>query len=145
MPDATLSPELAHGVEQLAWSLLAAARRAALYSPDHPLVRRGIESVLRLSAERLQRADSIVIGFVGDDVVVDGVRPTRSPGTQAGFVRELREKEIEKITIARGVRSWRGRTPREWVWWRTSTRPIPSARRSRSCWTRRARNWSPCW
>jgi putative nucleotidyltransferase with HDIG domain len=83
--------------------LAAAVRSASLYTPDHPLVRRGIDALLRICAERLMRADTLVVGFVGDDVVVDGARLTRSAASLTGFVRDLREREIEKITIGRGV------------------------------------------
>jgi len=83
--------------------LAAASRSASLYSPDHPLVRRGVDALLRICAERLMRAETVVIGFVGDDVVVDGARLSRSAATLTGFVRDLREREVEKITIARGV------------------------------------------
>jgi putative nucleotidyltransferase with HDIG domain len=89
--------------EEVVRRLAAAARGASLYAPDHPLVHRGIEALRSLCTERLQRTESIVIGFVGDDVVVDGVRLTRSAGTLTGFGRELREREVEKITITRGV------------------------------------------
>ena len=83
--------------------LAAASRSASLYSPDHPLVRRGVDALVRMCAERLMRAETVVIGFVGDDVVVDGARLSRSAATLTGFVRDLREREVEKITIARGV------------------------------------------
>ena len=89
--------------EELVRRLAAAARGAALYSPGHPLVSRGVDQLTRLCAERLRGAQSIVVGFVGDEVVVDGHRLTRSAASLVGFARDLREREIEKITIERGV------------------------------------------
>ncbi len=89
--------------EELVRRLAAAARGASLYRADHPLVRRGVDALATLCTDRLQRGDSIVIGFVGDDVVVDGARLMKSASLLAGFARDLREREIEKIVIARGV------------------------------------------
>ena len=89
--------------EELVRRLAAAARGASLYSPAHPLVRRGVDALAALCAQRLQRAESTVVGFVGDEVVVDGQRLVRSAASLVGFARDLREREIEKITIERGV------------------------------------------
>jgi putative nucleotidyltransferase with HDIG domain len=89
--------------EELVRRLAAAVRGAGLYSPQHPLVARGIDALAALSQTALQRTDSVVVGFVGDEVVVNGQRLLRSAASLAGFVRDLREREIEKITLARGV------------------------------------------
>ena len=89
--------------DELVRRLAAAARSASLYSPAHPLVGRSTDQLARLCAERLQRAESIVIGFVGDEVVVDGHHLGRSAAALVGFARDLREREVEKITIERGV------------------------------------------
>jgi putative nucleotidyltransferase with HDIG domain len=89
--------------EELVRRLAAAVRGAALYSPEHPLVRRGIDALSALSQTALQRADPIVVGFVGDEVVVNGQRLLRSAASLVGFARDLREREIEKIAISGGV------------------------------------------
>jgi putative nucleotidyltransferase with HDIG domain len=89
--------------EELVRRLAASVRGAALYNPDHPIVRRGVDALTTLAQTALQRTDAIVIGFIGDDVVVNGARLGRSAATLVGFVRELRDLRIEKVTIARGV------------------------------------------
>ena len=89
--------------EDLVRRLAAAVRSASLYTPDHPLVRRGIDTLVALAATALQRDESIVIGFIGDEAVVNGQRLLRSASMLIGFVRDLRERSIEKITITRGV------------------------------------------
>jgi putative nucleotidyltransferase with HDIG domain len=78
-------------------------RGTALYSSDHPLVHRGVEALTALSQSALARADSIVIGVIGDEVVVNGQRLLKSAASLVGFVRDLQEQEIEKVTVARGV------------------------------------------
>ena len=89
--------------DDLVRRLAAAIRGAALYAPTHPLVQRGVDALAALCASLLQKADTIVIGFVGDDLVVNAERLQRSAAALVGFARDMREREIEKITIHRGV------------------------------------------
>jgi putative nucleotidyltransferase with HDIG domain len=51
----------------------------------------------------LQTAPSIVIGFIGDEAVVDGTRLPRGTASLIGFARDLRDRGIEKITMSRGL------------------------------------------
>jgi putative nucleotidyltransferase with HDIG domain len=90
-------------LEELIRRLAASVRAAALYSPGHPLRRRGVDSLAQLCQLTQQTSESIVIGFVGDDVVVNGQRLARTGPSLGGFAREFRDREIEKITLARGV------------------------------------------
>src|SRR5260221_2121285 len=83
--------------------LAAAVRSATLYSPSHPLVQRSVDALLALCASISQQSESIVIGFIGDDVVVNAERLPKSAAALVGFARDMREREIEKITIQRGV------------------------------------------
>jgi putative nucleotidyltransferase with HDIG domain len=89
--------------DELVRRLAAATRAASLYSPDHPLVRRGVDALAGICAARLQKGHSVVIGFLEGEIVVDGARLTKSAAALAGFLRDLREREIEKITITMGV------------------------------------------
>jgi putative nucleotidyltransferase with HDIG domain len=95
-------PDTQHS-DDLVRRLAAAVRGAALYSPDHPIVERGSDALASLCQSALRQEESLVVGFIGDDVVVNGERLTRSAAALVGFVRDLQEREIEKITIARGV------------------------------------------
>src|SRR5882757_1021835 len=89
--------------EELVRRLAAALRGTELYSPTHPLVQRGIDALSTTVTEGLATAPSVVIGFIGDEVVVDGTRLSRGSASLVGFARGLREREIEKIMIARGL------------------------------------------
>ena len=73
----------------------------------------------------LQSAPSIVIGFIGDEVVVDGTRLPRGTASLVGFARDLRERGIEKITLTRGLSRAEVGAPRR--------RPSPTARRRCRC------------
>ena len=63
--------------DELVRRMAAAVRSAVLCSPEHPLVKRGIDALGALSNSALQRADPIVIGLVGDEVVVNWQRLLR--------------------------------------------------------------------
>ena len=89
--------------DDLVRRLAAAIRSATLYSPGHPLVQRGIEALTALFTSIAQKADPIVIGFIGDEVVVNGTRLPKSAAALVGFARDMREREIEKITVHRGL------------------------------------------
>ncbi len=83
--------------------LAAAVRSASLYSPSHPLVQRGVDALAALAAAITQKTDAIVIGFIGDEVIVNAERLPKSAAALVGFARDMREREIEKVTFQRGV------------------------------------------
>jgi putative nucleotidyltransferase with HDIG domain len=89
--------------EELVRRLAAAVRTAELYAPQHPLVQRSVAGLAAAAAAHLADASSVVIGFIGDDVVVNEARLGKGSASLTGFVRGLRDREIEKITIHRGV------------------------------------------
>jgi putative nucleotidyltransferase with HDIG domain len=93
----------AHACDDLVRRLAAAIRGATLYSSTHPLVQRGVDALAGLCAGLHQKSDTIVIGFIGDEVVVNAERLPKSAAALVGFARDMREREIEKITIQRGV------------------------------------------
>ena len=43
------------------------------------------------------------MGFIGDEVVVDGTRLPRGTASLIGFARDLRDRGVEKITLTRGL------------------------------------------
>ncbi|PYR36156.1 MAG: hypothetical protein DMF93_20420 [Acidobacteria bacterium] len=89
--------------EELIRRLAAALRGTELYSPSHPLVQRGIDAFTTAATERLQSSPHVVIGFIGDEVVVDGMRLPRGTASLIGFARDLRDRGIEKVTLSRGL------------------------------------------
>ena len=89
--------------EELIRRLAGALRGTELYSPSHPLVQRGIDAFTSAATEGLHASPSIVIGFIGDEIVVDGHRLSRGTAAVVGFARDLREREIEKVTLSRGL------------------------------------------
>jgi putative nucleotidyltransferase with HDIG domain len=91
--------------DELVRRLAAALRAAELYSPQHPLVQRSITGLATAVGGYLTDASSVIVGFIGDDVVVNDARIDKGSASLTGFVRGLRDREIEKITFHRGVSS----------------------------------------
>jgi len=89
--------------EDLVRRIATAVRGADLYSPNHPLVQRGIDNLVAATQQALQNAHSIIVGFIDDEIVVDGSRLPRGTAALVGFARDLRERDIEKITLSRGL------------------------------------------
>src|SRR4030081_2576142 len=89
--------------EELVRRLAAALRGTELYAPNHPLVQRGIDALSSAAIEGLQSSPSVVVAFIGDEIVVDTTRLPKGSATLVGFARDLREREIEKITFTRGL------------------------------------------
>jgi putative nucleotidyltransferase with HDIG domain len=96
-------PSLVLLYDDLVRRLAAAVRSATLYAPSHPLVQRGADGLAGRCAAIGQKTEAIVIGFIGDEVVVNAERLPKSAAALVGFAREMREREVEKITIQRGV------------------------------------------
>jgi putative nucleotidyltransferase with HDIG domain len=88
--------------EELLRRLAASLRSGQLYSRGHPLISRNLEGLGRAVETLHDVAPSIVIGLVGDEVIVDDL-PIGSGGTLAPLVRRLRQIGIERIAIDRGV------------------------------------------
>ena len=89
--------------EDLVRRLAAALRAGELYNPSHPLVQRSVEALSGAAAKNLQSAQSAVVGFLGNDIVVNEVRLGKFSASLVGFVRDMREREIEKITFNQGL------------------------------------------
>ena len=83
--------------------LTAAVRAVSLYSPGHPLLARSVDELIGICSDMLQNVETITLGFVGEAIIVNDVRINRTNATLSGFVRHLRERDIEKIRIRRGV------------------------------------------
>ena len=89
--------------DELVRRLAAGLRSAELYAPQHPLVERSVAALASACSAHLQDSATVIVGFIGDDVVVNDTRLGKGSASLTGFVRGLRDREIEKITFHRGV------------------------------------------
>jgi putative nucleotidyltransferase with HDIG domain len=90
--------------DELLRRLAASLRSAQLYSPGHPIIGRNLESLSTafLLLHSLQPA--VVIGIVGDEVIVDDM-PMAKADTLGLLIRRLQQSGVERITVERGVTS----------------------------------------
>jgi putative nucleotidyltransferase with HDIG domain len=91
---------------QLADELLrrfaASLRSAQLYSKGHPIIGRNLESLSAAIVLLHGLEPSVVIGLVGDEVIVDDM-PMAKAEALGSLVRRLQQSGVERITIDRGV------------------------------------------
>lgn len=88
--------------EELLRRLAASLRSAQLYSRGHPLIARNLEGLGRAIEALHDLVPSIVIGILGDEVIVDELPVGQAAGLMP-LVRRLRQIGIERIAIDRGV------------------------------------------
>ncbi len=92
--------------QQMADELLrrfaAALRSGQLYSRSHPIIGRNLELLTGAVQQLHEHAPSIVIGIVGDEIIVDDV-PVTKADTLGGLTRRLKQISVERITIDRGA------------------------------------------
>src|ERR1700704_3515591 len=91
---------------QLADELLrrfaASLRSAQLYSPGHPIIGRNLESLSSAFQLLHSLQPTVVIGLVGEEVIVDDM-PMAKADTLGALVRRLQQSGVERITVDRGV------------------------------------------
>jgi putative nucleotidyltransferase with HDIG domain len=88
--------------DELLRRLAATIRSAQLYSPGHTIIARSLEAFSTAVQLLHSLQPSIVIGLVGDEIIVDGT-PLAAAETFAALVRRLKAGGIERISIERGV------------------------------------------
>jgi putative nucleotidyltransferase with HDIG domain len=90
--------------DELLRRLAAALRSAQLYSPGHPIIGRNLES-LSTALQLLHSLEpAVVLGIVGDEVIVDDM-PMAKADTLGPLIRRLQQSGVERITVERGVTS----------------------------------------
>jgi len=89
--------------EDLVRRLAAALRAMELYALTHPHVQRSIDALTTALLEALQATPTIVFGFVSDAIIVDAVRLPKANAMLVGFGRDLRDRDVEKVIMSRGL------------------------------------------
>ena len=97
-----MSAPRAQLADELLRRFAAALRSGQLYSKGHPIIARNLEGLS--AAVQLLHAleNAIVIGIVGEQIIVDDVPIPKSENLGA-LVRRLKQIGVERITIDRGV------------------------------------------
>jgi putative nucleotidyltransferase with HDIG domain len=88
--------------DELVRRFAAAIRAGQLYSAGHPIIGRNAAALLETLHGLLGTAASVVLGIVGDEVIVDDA-PAAKGDNLSGLIRRLKQISIERVTIERGV------------------------------------------
>ena len=88
--------------EDLIRAFAATMRSVQLYSKGHPIIGKNIEALFAAVQLLHSSSPSVVIGMVGNEVIVDDA-PVSKSETLGPTVRRLKQCGIERITIDRGV------------------------------------------
>jgi putative nucleotidyltransferase with HDIG domain len=88
--------------DELLRRLAAAVRSAQLYSKGHPIIGRNLESLSTALQLLHSLTPAVVIGIVGEEIVVDDVPMTKAD-TFGALVKRLQQGGVERVTIDRGV------------------------------------------
>jgi len=88
--------------DELLRRLAASLRSAQLYSPGHPIIGRNLESLSSAFQLLHSLQPIVVVGIVGDEVIVDDM-PMARADTLGPLIRRLQQSGVERITVERGV------------------------------------------
>src|SRR5438105_12613762 len=89
--------------EELLRRLASGVRAAQLYSPDHPLVARNVDGLQVALKSLLAQHPSVVVGIVGEDLVVSETPLPKVSGGMTELIHRLKDHHIERIAFERGV------------------------------------------
>ena len=81
----------------------ASLRGVQLYSAQHPLVARNIESLAETIRTLHSHEEALTIGIVGDELIVGDIPMPKASASMGELIRRVRAAGVERITIDRGV------------------------------------------
>jgi putative nucleotidyltransferase with HDIG domain len=88
--------------DELLRRLAASLRAAQLYSKGHPIITRNLESLSAAIQLLHGLAPSVVVGLVGDEIIVDDT-PMAKADALGPVAKRLQQSGVERITFDRGV------------------------------------------
>src|SRR3954471_20213306 len=78
----------------------AALRGVQLYAPSHPIVTRNLESLNESLRGLYQHDGTVVIGVLGDELIVGDLPMSKASASMGELIRRLSALGIERITIS---------------------------------------------
>jgi putative nucleotidyltransferase with HDIG domain len=97
-----VSASRTQAADDLLRRLAALLRSGQLYARDHPVIQRNLDAMSVTLEPFFHAAPSVVIGIVGEDIIVNDLLLSKVDGL-AGLVRRLKHLHVERVTIDRGV------------------------------------------
>jgi putative nucleotidyltransferase with HDIG domain len=96
------TPHHSQRAEDLLRRFAAAVRSSQLYSSHHPIITRNLESLSEAIQHLHRFGASIVLGVVGEELIVNET-PTGRSEHVGSLVRRLKQISVERIALDRGV------------------------------------------
>ncbi len=82
-----------------------ATRNKAIYPAGHPIIMRSSMRTFGILETLLEEKNEINIAVMGDELILEGMALHEISATLYGFTRGLKQREIEKITFLKGIKS----------------------------------------
>jgi len=82
-----------------------ATRNKAIYPSGHPIIMRSLMRTFEILETLLEEKEEINIAVVGDELIFEGIALHEISTALYGFTRDLRQREIEKITFLKGLKN----------------------------------------
>ncbi len=89
--------------DELLRRFASGVRATQLYAPDHPLVGRNTEALLATLKTLHDHLPSVVVGIVGNQLVVSDTPMPRASASMGELIKRLKEHAIERIAFERGI------------------------------------------
>ncbi|MFQ5866636.1 MAG: HD-GYP domain-containing protein [bacterium] len=92
-------------VEDFITYLSNATRNKVIYPSGHPIIKRSLMRTFEILESLLEERDEINIAVMGDELIFEGMSLHEFSAVLYGFIRNLRQREIEKITFLKGLKN----------------------------------------
>jgi len=92
-------------VEDFIIYLSNATRNKTIYPSGHPIIMRSLMRTFEILESLLAERDEINIAVMGDELIFKGVPLREISAALYSFTRNLRQREIEKITFLKGLKN----------------------------------------
>ncbi len=92
-------------VEDFITYLTNATRNKTIYPSGHPIIMRSLMRTFEILETLLEEKEEINIAVVGDELIFEGMALHEISAALYGFTRDLRQREIEKITFLKGLKN----------------------------------------
>lgn len=92
-------------VEDFITYLINATRNKTIYPSGHPIIMRSLMRTFEILETLLEEKEEINIAVIGDELIFEGMHLHEISAALYGFTRDLRQREIEKITFLKGLKN----------------------------------------
>jgi len=82
-----------------------ATRNKVIYPQGHPIITRSLMRTFEILENLLEERERVSLAVIGDELIFEGITLHEASVARYGFSRELRQREIEKVTFLKGLKN----------------------------------------